>query len=49
MDARAVIAKLRQKQVPTAEELVWFAEGLAGGAVSDAQAGALAMAVCLNG
>ena len=49
MDARAVIAKLRQKQVPTAEELVWFAEGLAGGAVSDAQAGAFAMAVCLQG
>lgn len=49
MDARAVIAKLRQKQVPSAEDLTWFAHGLAGGEVSDAQAGAFAMAVCLNG
>ncbi|NHM17398.1 thymidine phosphorylase [Tritonibacter mobilis] len=49
MDARAVIARLRQKEIPTAEELSWFAEGLASGAVSDAQAGAFAMAVCLNG
>jgi len=49
MDARAVIAKLRQKQVPSAEDLTWFAQGLAGGEVSDAQAGAFAMAVCLNG
>ncbi|OIQ26907.1 MAG: thymidine phosphorylase [Alphaproteobacteria bacterium MedPE-SWcel] len=49
MDARAVIAKLRQKAVPTDEELIWFAKGLASGAVSDAQAGAFAMAVCLNG
>ncbi|TNJ43974.1 thymidine phosphorylase [Phaeobacter sp. B1627] len=49
MDARAVIAKLRQKAVPTEEELIWFAKGLASGEVSDAQAGAFAMAVCLNG
>ncbi|MCG7622334.1 thymidine phosphorylase [Epibacterium sp. Ofav1-8] len=49
MDARSVIAKLRQRQVPTAPELSWFAEGLAGGAVSDAQAGAFAMAICLTG
>ncbi|KUP91323.1 thymidine phosphorylase [Tritonibacter horizontis] len=49
MDARAVIAKLRRHQVPTAAELHWFAQGLAGGEVSDAQAGAFAMTVCLNG
>ena len=49
MDARAIIAKIRQKQDPSAEELSWFANGLATRAVSDAQAGAFAMAVCLNG
>lgn len=49
MDARAVIAKIRRKQTPSTSELNWFAKGLADGAVSDAQAGAFAMAVCLNG
>lgn len=49
MDARAIIAKLREKTVPTTEELRWFANGLANGAVSDAQAGAFAMAALLNG
>ncbi len=49
MDARAIIAKVRRRQTPDAEELAWFAKGLASGAVSDAQAGAFAMAVCLNG
>lgn len=49
MDARAIIAKLRLGDVPTAEELKWFATGLADGAVSDAQAGAFAMGVCLRG
>ena len=49
MDARAIIAKLRRKVTPSADELAWFANGLANGAVSDAQAGAFAMAVCLNG
>jgi len=49
MDARAIIAKVRRKAVPTPEELAWFTTGLASGAVSDAQAGAFAMAVCLNG
>ncbi len=48
MDARAIIAKLRQTQVPDAEELRWFAHGLADGSVSDAQAGAFAMAVCMG-
>ncbi|MFW8593399.1 thymidine phosphorylase [Cribrihabitans neustonicus] len=49
MDARAIIAKLRRGSAPSEGELRWFAEGLASGAVSDAQAGAFAMAVCLRG
>ena len=49
MDARAIIAKVRRRQTPTGEELAWFAKGLAQDTVSDAQAGAFAMAVCLNG
>lgn len=49
MDARAIIAKVKRGQDPEPEELVWFANGLATRAVSDAQAGAFAMAVCLNG
>jgi len=49
MDARAIIAKVRGKETPGQEELAWFAAGLASGAVSDAQAGAFAMAVVLNG
>ncbi len=49
MDARSIIAKLRRKEVPTHEELAWFAQGLADGSVSDAQAGAFAMAVCMVG
>ncbi|MEL6684998.1 MAG: thymidine phosphorylase [Pseudomonadota bacterium] len=49
MDARAIIAKVRNKDTPSQDELTWFADGLANGAVSDAQAGAFAMAVVLNG
>lgn len=49
MDARAIICKLRDGAVPTKDELRWFAVGLADGQVSDAQAGAFAMAVLLNG
>ncbi len=49
MDARAIIAKLRQRQVPTEKEMRWFARGLADQSVSDAQAGAFAMAVCMGG
>ncbi|WP_170465298.1 thymidine phosphorylase [Ruegeria arenilitoris] len=49
MDARSIIAKLRRGQVPTGDELTWFAQGLADGGVSDAQAGAFAMAVCMGG
>jgi len=49
INARTIIAKLRQRQTPNREELAWFAQGLADGSVTDAQAGAFAMAVCLNG
>ncbi len=49
MDARVIIAKLRDKRPLQKEELVWFADGLASGYVTDAQAGAFAMAVLLNG
>lgn len=49
MDARAIIARVRYGQTPSREELQWFAKGLADQSVSDAQAGAFAMAVCLKG
>ncbi len=49
LDARRIIARLRDGEPPTAEELGWFVQGLASGAVSDAQAGAFAMAVYLRG
>ena len=48
-DARTIISKLRDGGKLTDDELRWFSAGLASGAVSDAQAGAFAMAVCLNG
>jgi thymidine phosphorylase len=48
MDARAILAKLRQHKVPDDAELRWFAKGLADGTVSDAQAGAFAMSVCMG-
>jgi len=47
--ARSIISKLRDGGKLTDEELRWFSVGLATGAVSDAQAGAFAMAVCLKG
>lgn len=49
MDARAIIAKLRRGEAPSGDDLAWFAQGLADSTVSDAQAGAFAMAVCLRG
>ncbi|MGR3323693.1 MAG: thymidine phosphorylase [Pseudooceanicola sp.] len=49
MDARRIIARLRDGNRPDREELTWFARGLADGHVSDAQAGAFAMAALLNG
>ncbi|MBC58572.1 MAG: thymidine phosphorylase [Confluentimicrobium sp.] len=49
MDARVIIAKLRDEERLSDEEITWFANGLANGGVTDAQAGAFAMAVLLNG
>ncbi len=49
MDARQIIADLRRGARLSDEALQWFAEGLADGRVSDAQAGAFAMAVCWRG
>lgn len=49
MDARSIVMKVRDGVVPSADELRWFAAGLASGEVTDAQAGAFAMAVLLKG
>ena len=49
MDAREVIARLRRGEPVGEAALRWFADGLADGSVSDAQAGAFAMGVCLRG
>jgi thymidine phosphorylase len=49
IDARSIIAKLRDGGQPGQSELAWFAAGLASGEVTDAQAGAFAMAVLLKG
>jgi thymidine phosphorylase len=49
IDARTILARLRDGETLTEAELFWFAEGLATGDVTDAQAGAFAMAVCARG
>ncbi|NNL35554.1 MAG: thymidine phosphorylase [Silicimonas sp.] len=49
MDTRTIIEKVRDGSEPSQAELSWFAKGLANGGVTDAQAGAFAMAVCLKG
>lgn len=49
MSARAVIVALRRGEEVPPEGLRWFARGLASGEVTDAQAGAFAMAVCWRG
>ena len=49
MDARLLIDNLRQGIRPSSDALAAFALGLGDGRVSDAQAGAFAMAVCLQG
>lgn len=49
MDARHIIADLRDQRGAAPAALAWFARGLADHSVSDAQAGAFAMAVLLNG
>ena len=48
-DARAILSKLRHGVEVSEDDMTWFAKGLASGAVSDAQAGAFAMAVCQKG
>ena len=49
LDARTLLAGLRAGQAPDAAALAAFAQGLADGSVTDAQAGAFAMAVCTRG
>ena len=49
MDARSIIVKIRDGDRPSDDELTWFAKGLADGTVTDAQAGAFAMAVLFQG
>ncbi|WP_166417593.1 thymidine phosphorylase [Cochlodiniinecator piscidefendens] len=49
MDAQSIIAKCREGLPLSPAETQWFAKGLATSEVTDAQAGAFAMAVCLNG
>ncbi len=49
MDAREVLARVRDAKGLTAEQADWFARALASGEVTDAQAGAFAMAIRLNG
>ena len=49
MDARTIIAAVRDRKGLDAGAAKWFADGLASGEVTDAQGGAFAMAVLLNG
>lgn len=46
MDAREILARLRVGDPLEADHFQWFAKGLADGTVTDAQAGAFAMAIC---
>lgn len=48
MDTRRLLSDLRAGRVPAPEDLRTFALGLGTGEVSDAQAGAFAMGVCLG-
>ncbi len=48
-ETRALIAALRRGEEPSSAAVRDFARGLADGRVSDAQAGAFAMGVCLRG
>ncbi|MEL7012510.1 MAG: thymidine phosphorylase [Pseudomonadota bacterium] len=49
MDARTIIEGLRDGKGASRESLQWFADALSDGRVSDAQAGAFAMAIVLRG
>ncbi|NBQ28725.1 MAG: thymidine phosphorylase, partial [Rhodobacteraceae bacterium] len=46
MDAAGIIWRLRNGIAPTSQEMAWMVTGIADHSVSDAQAGAFAMAVC---
>ncbi|MCI5041991.1 MAG: thymidine phosphorylase, partial [Donghicola eburneus] len=48
MDTRGLLSDLRAGRVPAPDDLRAFALGLGTGEVSDAQAGAFAMGVCLG-
>lgn len=49
LTARNILTRLRHGEALQKEHLVWLAAGLADGSVSDAQAGAFAMGVCVRG
>ena len=49
MDAQTIIGRKRDSFALNVDEINWFCKGLASGIVSDAQAGAFAMAVTING
>lgn len=49
MNVPAILGKVRNGTVLSGEEMGNFADGLVSGEVSDAQAGAFAMAVCVHG
>lgn len=49
MNARALLARLRHGEPLDAAQLAWFVTGLADRSISDAQAGAFAMGVCVRG
>ena len=48
-DARRILAALREDRLLSDADLVWFAQGLSDGRISDTQAGAFAMGVCKTG
>ncbi|MGJ8544368.1 MAG: thymidine phosphorylase [Sulfitobacter sp.] len=48
MNAASILAKLRHQKTPEPEELAWAARALSDGSMSDAQAGAFAMGICLG-
>jgi thymidine phosphorylase len=49
MDARHILDRLRRGAPLSQAEISWFSSALATGAVSDAQAGAFAMGICVRG
>ncbi|MEM9320187.1 MAG: thymidine phosphorylase [Pseudomonadota bacterium] len=49
MEARTILARLRDGETLSEAEIYWFVNGLSLGDVTDAQAGAFAMGICTNG